>query len=125
MYHAARVGLNVPSDVGTDYAYDINMRTFEIMASGTPLVTFENAALRDLGILDGVHCLTYRTPDEAATLIRMLVAKPHIGAALADNAYKLVMAKHTYHHRAEALLELVRQFSASELSTPQEAAHVG
>lgn len=122
VYHAAHVGLNVPSDVGADYSYDINMRTFEIMAAGVPLVTADNPALRDLGIYDGVHCLTYHTPDEAAAHIRLLMKKPHIGAALADAAYRLVIDKHTYRKRAEALLAMVERFKAPQRET---VAYVG
>lgn len=130
VYHAARIGLNVPSDFGAEYAYDINMRVFEIMASGTPLVTNDNPALRDLGIYDGVHCLAYRSAEDAAAHIRFLLEHPHVGAALAENAYALVMARHTYRHRAEALLGYVRAFSASRVAAQGAAqreavAHVG
>lgn len=107
VYHQARVGLNMPSLYGTDVAYDLNMRLFEILATGTPLVTNANYDLNDLGIRSGVNCLTYQGIADAERQIKILLKDKALGEALAANAYELVMRKHTYQARAEQLLRWI------------------
>ncbi len=110
VYHESRVGINVPSLYGTGIDTDINMRVFEIMACGVPLVTNYNPALDHLGIRSGVNCLTYDNEDELHIAVQTLLDDPKLAGELAGNALKLVQAKHTYQHRAETLLEWIDEW---------------
>lgn len=107
VYHQSKVGFNMPSLYNTDIAYDLNMRLFEVLATGTPLVTNHNPALHDLGIHSGVNCLTYQGVGDAERQIKILLKDRFLAEALAANAYELVMTRHTYKARAEQLLRWV------------------
>lgn len=109
VYHQALCAVNVPAMVGAPFAYDApNMRMFEVMATGTPLIQYYHPALHDLGVRSGVNCLTFTTVDEAVQHIKTLIADVDLGAHLATNAYRLVMGRHTYRHRAEQILEWLK-----------------
>jgi hypothetical protein len=105
-YWSARVGLNIPTNYGDVNAYDsANMRCFEVLATGTPLVTPHEDYLAALGIEDGITCLTYRTADGALAAIRRLVDNPELATQIGANGAKLAAARHTYEHRARTVLE--------------------
>lgn len=107
-YHEARVGLNVPVCYGEPHAYDVNMRVFEVCATGTPLVTNHLPELYTLGLVPGEHLLAYRDKADIVPCIEWLLRRPAEAATLARNAYNQVMARHTYRNRALEVLEVMR-----------------
>lgn len=109
VYHHAKIGVNVPALYGTGYDTDVNMREFEIMASGTPLVTNDNLALNRLGIKDSVNCLTYRNERELHRAIDLLLGDAALRNEISKNAVALIERRHRYRHRAETLLDLLNQ----------------
>lgn len=110
VYQSSHIGVNVTALYGSPWATDINMRTFEIMACGVPLITPYNPALYELGIRDGVNCLTYRDEIELFTMVQTLLADAHLGQALARNALTLIQHRHQYSHRADQLLDWITQW---------------
>ncbi len=89
-------------------AQDVNMRVFEVMAMGRPLLTNRDAEVNGLFELfeEGRHLITYDDGDLIEQARRYLAdgeARRRIGAA----ARAEVLAKHTYRHRVETLLKTV------------------
>lgn len=115
VYHAARVGLNVPAMYGTGIDYDVNMRVFEIMACGLPLVTNENKALGNLGIFSGVNCLTYTDEEDLIRQVKLLLADPAMGQEMARRGLDLVRRRHTYEQRAKDLLGIIETWKHPEV----------
>lgn len=83
---------------------DLNMRTFETMATGSTLLTQENAPLLEL-FEPGKHLLTFRTIDEAVAKAKMILQDPELLAEIGKAGLKEVLDKHTYHHRALEILK--------------------
>ena len=84
---------------------DINMRVFEAMACGTLLLTndlFENGQ-PDL-YQDGVHCATYRTPDELLEKLRFYLSHDVVRERVSRAGQAEVHNHHTYWHRMHLLL---------------------
>lgn len=100
MYREARSGLNIPTAYGTSVCHDINMRVFEILATGTPLVTNDLPEHAELGLVDGETCVTYRQPHQILNAIEMAKLHPEIGF----KGKRLAEEQHTYRHRAEQVL---------------------
>ena len=110
VYHQAKVGLNVPALYGTEFDYDLNMRTLEIPASGIPMVTAYNPALSEIGFRSGVNCLTYDNERELHQCVQTLLDDPALASDIAQNGYQLIQNKHTYYHRAMQVLSMVEQW---------------
>ncbi|MBI1317867.1 MAG: glycosyltransferase [Candidatus Hydrogenedens sp.] len=87
-------------------AQDVNMRVFEVMACGRPLFTNRDAAANGLEELfeEGRHYWGYDDDDLMAQAER-LMTDDALRETLAENARVEVLAKHTYRHRAEAVLD--------------------
>lgn len=83
---------------------DLNMRTFEAMATGTPLITQEIEPLLEL-FIPGIHLLTYKDFDEAIEAAKYLLKNPDMQAVIGKNGMDEVLAKHTYKHRALEILK--------------------
>lgn len=119
MYRNAMAGLNVPSWFGTPECYDINMRVFEIMSCGCPLITNHLPELSVLGIEEGVHVFTYPTitqkrrdgatvsfvVEEVKKIIERFRQQPGLSGSMGVVARDLILKRHTYVHRAEVILE--------------------
>jgi hypothetical protein len=107
-YGAARVGFNVSSFYGSPVAYDVNMRVFEVLSCGVPLVTNDLDDLPRLGILPGYHCLTYRDHDDALTQIGLALSRGETWRReMGQRARGLILEGHTYRHRMSEALEIL------------------
>jgi Glycosyl transferases group 1 len=110
-----------PQDMGRIYAQaklvfnksvnnDVNMRYFEAMGAGAVLLT--DPALNN-GVDElfhvGEHYLEYRDELTVLALIRSLLQDPERCQRVSYAARLHVLAHHTYQHRAEQLLETMRQ----------------
>lgn len=99
-------GLNIPSFWGEPTCYDVNMRVFEILACGIPLITNNLSELPMLGITRKV-ALTYTQLDEIPSLIR-LVIQEDLRGRMGEAARELILQQHTYKHRANSILDRVQ-----------------
>ncbi len=104
-YQSARVGLNVPTGYGSPASYDsANMRCFEILATGTPLLTSHEDYLPDLGLVDGETCLTYHDADEMIEQIRKALADPDWAGRIGQAGARLAEGRHRYEARARQVI---------------------
>lgn len=83
---------------------DLNMRTFEVMATGTPLLTQENEPLLEL-FRDQYHLMTFKTIDEAVFKARLLIEDPVYANHIGNTGLTEILDKHTYNHRALEILK--------------------
>ena len=82
-----------------------NMRVFEAMAIGRPLVTdLEASGLRDV-FIEGRHFAGYSDQQTLEAKIDDLLAQPERASAMAAAARDEVLGHHTYVHRARKILE--------------------
>ena len=109
IYQGSLLGVNIPTNYGNSLAYDsANMRCFEILATGTPLITpFENY-LVELGLLHGVNCYTYDNWQLIGDLVRGAVRTKAIANQVGINGMNLVFKRHTYTERAKQVLEWLK-----------------
>lgn len=109
-YARSKVGFNVSGWYGSAIAYDVNMRVFEIMACGLPLITNYLPELMELGILPEDTCLPYDSLDGAMAQIRLALQRGEVYRAdLGQRARQLVLDGHTYRHRIEEALEILKE----------------
>jgi len=97
VYASARVAFN-KSVMG-----DLNMRVFEAMCSGRPLVTDNVEAL--YGMLQNMADIErYADMDEAFQYIDFLLANPEVANQIGRQGRDAVIAHHTYTRRAAQML---------------------
>lgn len=103
-YRQARVGVNVPTNYGATDGYDsANMRCFEILATGIPLVTAYEPYLEELGLIPGANYMPYSNIAEALAAVKYCIEHPEIG----ERGAALVMERHLYSHRAQTVLQWI------------------
>lgn len=96
---------------------DLNMRTFEVMATGTTLITQENEPLLEL-FEPNRHLITFRKIDEAVDKAKWLLANPDVRDDIGQSGLKEVLDKHTYKHRTLEILKTSLQWEPKgELQT--------
>ncbi len=103
-YGCAKLAFN------SSVAQDVNMRVFEVMAMGIPLLTNRNADANGLLELfrDREHLIAYDDSD-LVELARRYLADDAARARIAENARTEVLAHHTYAHRVQSLLATVSE----------------
>ncbi len=111
VYSASRVVFN------RSIRDDVNMRVFEAVACGSLLVTnalVENG--QDDLLRDGEHLVTYRDEEELVDKVRWYLAHGDVRERIAAAGRAEVLARHTYRHRMERILESVsgRSSAASQ-----------
>lgn len=86
---------------------DINYRSFETLACETVLVTNHDHQYDKLGFVDGHNCFMY-SGREIDTIVERIASVMGMEDAVLDEVAKrgrqLVLAHHTYDHRAAALI---------------------
>ena len=104
-YHGAKLGINIPTRYDDARAYDsANMRFFEILATGTPLVTSYENYLPELGIKHGGNAFTYHNTRNCLEVVKKALTEFNLNL-IGRNAIKLVQERHTYTHRARQVIE--------------------
>ena len=83
---------------------ELNWRPFEIMATKVPLITNRTQELEEL-FTEGEHYLGFSSPEELIEKVGFVLENMDTAQAMADRAYKLVMANHTFYHRILQMLE--------------------
>jgi hypothetical protein len=95
----SKIGLNV------SLREDLNMRFFEVLASGALLVTQRiEAGVSDL-FEDGVHFVSHDFTDVSSVLKYYLENEPS-RAEIAARGRELCLSRHTYRHRCEELIRV-------------------
>ena len=88
---------------------DLNMRFFEAIGSGAVLVT---NPIVDNGVEDlfekNVDYLEYSSSHDLATTLKEILSEEERLRSIASNGLRKVLKNHTYHNRAETILEQSR-----------------
>lgn len=102
-------------------AQDLNMRVFETMAIGRPLLTNRDAAVNGLTDLfeEGTHFTGY-DDDDLIAQAGMLLGDAALRDRLSAAARQEVLAKHTYTHRIRTLLDVVAPYCRDTLAPLRE-----
>jgi glycosyltransferase involved in cell wall biosynthesis len=87
---------------------DLNMRFFEAMGSGAVLVTdpIMGNGLEDL-FVEEKHYFSYKNSEELIGLVKKLLTDEERMLQVGVEAKELILSKHTYDHRAEAIIEYI------------------
>ena len=83
----------------------VSNRLFDVLACGTPVISDPVDGIDEL--FDGA-VLEYRTPDELRALVDEVLADPEAARQRAERGREIVLASHTFDHRAGQLLEALR-----------------
>ncbi len=101
------------SRIGFNYAiqHDVNMRIFEVLCSGALLLTNElpHDDLARLGLREGEHLVSYRTPTELMSRIDYYLQHDAERTAIAQRGMAEALRVHTYQHRMEQLLAVAAE----------------
>jgi len=85
---------------------DVNMRVFEALGCGALLLTND---LRDNGqevlFRDGIHLATYRSAEELLDKAQFYLHQEEVRTRVAGAGRAEVLARHTYRHRMEQILQ--------------------
>ncbi len=84
---------------------DINMRTFEGMATGSLMMTNWIPTIEDL-FEDGKHLVLYRSHDEMVDKAKYYITHDAEREKIAQAGYEEVLCKHTMAHRVQAILDV-------------------
>jgi hypothetical protein len=100
-YARGRVGMNI------SIRDDLNMRFFEVMSTGTCLVTNRDVDGWDaLGFEEGKHFVGFQGIAEMKEKIQWCLDNPGEREDIADAGHELVRAHHTYAHRMQHVLDI-------------------
>jgi hypothetical protein len=106
-YSRARIGFNVSSFYGTDVDYDTNMRVFEVLSCGRPLLTNYQPEMDELGMQTHYNCVTFRDRDEVMSILDVLLKWDDVELVeLGVLGRELVFGGHTYVHRMKEALDI-------------------
>lgn len=95
---------------------DINMRTFEIMATGSLCMTNWIPTIEEL-FTDGKNIVLYRSLDEMIDKTKYYLAHDDERERIAQAGYEEVMARHTIQHRVDLILS---EFMKTKVTAPQK-----
>jgi 2-polyprenyl-3-methyl-5-hydroxy-6-metoxy-1,4-benzoquinol methylase len=119
VYSASRVVFN------RSIRDDVNMRVFEALASGSLLVTNDLAANGQAELFrDGVHLATYSDAEELFDKLAYYLRHEPLRERVAAAGRVEVLAKHTYRHRMETVLELAGRLPAKTTVRPSNGSAV-
>ena len=104
--HDSQLTLN--HHIGIAESYANNMRLFEATGVGTLLITDWKVNLHEM-FEPGKEVIAYRTPDECAELIEYYLEHEDEREAIARAGQARTLREHTYAHRMEELVAIVRK----------------
>jgi len=91
---------------------DLNMRVFESLAMGKPLLTPDVPGLSDLFSVTGRDAeLCVYTDETLVSQARLLLDKVQESSEMASRGREKVLTAHTYHHRAKRILSVMEEMS--------------
>lgn len=83
---------------------DVNMRNFEVMATGSFLLTSYLPDFADLGLIDGKHLVLYRDMDECIEKAKFYTEHDAERETIAQAGYEEVIKNHTIQKRVDVIL---------------------
>mgnify|MGYP003664268846 CR=1 FL=1 len=101
VYRKSRIVFN------TSAKDDVNMRLFEVLATGSFLLTEHVPSIADFGLVDGKHFISYIDLDDAIEKITYFLGTPDRREEVAKDGMEAVLAGHTYQHRAKEVLNII------------------
>ena len=116
LYSQATIGFNY------SIRQDVNMRIFEVLCSGTLLVTnrLGHEDLTRLGLREREHLVTYRSPQELFEVVDYYLRHDDEREAIARRGMVVVQQHHTYVHRLQRILELSHVAKRNVCGNPSE-----
>lgn len=84
---------------------DLNMRTFEVMGTGSFLLTEYVPSMEEL-FQDGVHLAWYKTIDEAIDKAKFYLKNEDLRNEIAKKGYQEVILNHTIDNRLDRMLQV-------------------
>lgn len=103
----AKMGFNVSSFYTTPVAFDVNMRVFETLSCGIPLITNSVPSLARFGLSDVPFVKTYhRVDDVVRTIENALVDEAFLNSGKAARAW--ILRNGTYEMRMKMALETLK-----------------
>jgi spore maturation protein CgeB len=103
-YRSCRISFNATS---RQMKNGVNQRVFDVPACGGFLLTDRTSQLS--GLLDpGKELITYSKPDEIPVLLERALKDKPFRRSVREAGLKRVLAHHTYRHRVEKLIEVMR-----------------
>ncbi len=83
----------------------VNMRVYEVMAIGVPLITMRVDDMHKCGFAEGDHYLGFNSNQELIDQMGRALYYPEAAQIMAKRAQEFVLQNHTYKHRALELLD--------------------
>ena len=105
-YQACPVNLNSTS---IQMATAVNQRVFDCPAAGGFLLTDHQSSLESLFDI-GTEIITYQSFDECSELLKFYLNKPQLRLKVVLAARERILREHTYIHRMQHIVALVRQY---------------
>jgi Glycosyl transferases group 1 len=90
----------------------VSNRLFDVLACGTPLISDPVEGVDEL--FDGA-VLEYHTPDELRALVDNVLADPDGARRRSERGRKVVLANHTFDHRARQLLDCLARVGSERV----------
>jgi spore maturation protein CgeB len=84
----------------------VSNRLFDVLACGTPVISDH---LPEIDELFGGAVATYSSPADLGNQIRAALADPATAREVATGGRAIVLAQHTFDHRAHQLLSLLER----------------
>jgi glycosyltransferase involved in cell wall biosynthesis len=103
----ARVMSQARCSLNLSRSKELNMRIFESMAAGVPLIT-DRVQHIETFFTEGEHYLGYDTLEEMLELIQWVKDHPDEAQEMANRARDVILAKHTYYRRVLQVWDHVR-----------------
>ena len=106
LLRTCKIGFNINSWFGESYAYDLNMRVFETLSCGVPLITNAVPALAKIFPADAPFIRTYTSLDEIPPLVEQSL---HDQAFLDSGSLgrKFILENATYELRLKPILDQI------------------
>jgi hypothetical protein len=105
--HCSKITLNNHIDVAGSYAN--NMRLFEATGVGALLVTDWKVNLHEM-FEPGKEVVAYRSPEECVELVQYYLEHDKEREAIARAGQERTLREHTYYHRMQELVEIIRKY---------------
>jgi len=101
--------VNNQSTIGLNWSslFDINARTFEMMAMKQVPVINRLPHLDELGFYENTHYLGFETVDECVQKCQWALVNPEAAQAIALTAHNHVHQAHTYEKRVQQIFDTI------------------
>ncbi|MBI4620100.1 MAG: glycosyltransferase [Desulfobacterales bacterium] len=119
-YNACKVNFNATS---LQMEQAVNQRVFDVPACGGFLLTDHQGAIEELFDV-GKEVVTYKDKDEIPELVRFYLDNPDARKAIAVKGRDRVLKEHTYKHRLNAVIQVMKDRYGKNRTTTGLRKHV-